>query len=180
MKKDFIAGLIGCIASVLPLAFMYAQNDDLLAYSSKPYHNNTTAPDYGPTSYKDYVGVYVRAKVWRTFLQYFEDAGNVQWHLGNNRYLATFQKEGRLCRALFDVKGHLIYTIKYSTEKALPRDVRRIIRSAYLDYAISAVSEVYTNNKKWWVINLEDKNSLVVVQVADGILEERKHFKTHY
>jgi len=180
MKKK-IFGLLSCIMAVLPRTVVYAQADDLLVYNPIAQTARTAAVKSAEViSYKDYVGVYVRAKVMRTFLDAFTNAAQVHWHLDGDLYLASFKQSSQLCKALFDNKGGLIYAIQYGTEKNLPRDVRRLVHYAYRDYRITAVSEVDRTDKKAWVINLQTANRLIVVQVLDGALEELYNYKTHF
>jgi hypothetical protein len=181
MKKEFITWLISLQVFTQPLATVQARETGMLAYRGSTHLSGTTAtPDFEVRSHKSHVGVYVRAKVMRTFLQYFEDATEVHWNLSENRYLASFKNEGRLSKALFALNGNLLYYIRYGTEKDLPHDVRRSVKSLYPEHTIGTVSEVDSNNRKAWMVNLEDADNLVVVRVTDSRVEELHHYKTHF
>lgn len=182
MKKYFLIGLFGCLATTLPAVFLHAQDQNLLADSRFRRNKINTAYTTG-TAYTfphKNVKLYVKAKVMRTFLRSFDNVNDVLWSFNNNRYLAGFTKEGRACRALFDTDGRLIYTIHSGTEKTLPPDVRKLIKSTYIDYTIGPVSEVDTNKIKAWIANLEDGDHLIVVRVIDGALDEMRRYKTHF
>src|SRR6476619_5155653 len=101
MKKK-IFGLFGCMMAVLPRTVVCAQADDLLVYNPIAYTARAASVKSSEAiSYKDYVGVYVREKVMRTFLDAFPNAAQVQWHLDGNLYLASFKQSSQLCKALF-------------------------------------------------------------------------------
>lgn len=185
MKRRFIIAFSGCLLAVFSSVLLHAQQQNPMAFNRHAIASVGTAAmmEEEPLlykSYKNYIGVYVRAKVMRTFLRYFADAADVRWHLSDNRYFASFKNEGRLCKALFDYKGGLLYIIQYVGEKDLPKDVRRQLKSTYVDYRITAVSEVDANNVKSWVVNLQDGDNLIVVRLTDGALEELHHYKTHF
>jgi hypothetical protein len=94
-------------------------------------------------------------------------------------YLVLFVKNENVNKALYDVKGNLIYTIYYGSEKDLPRDVRRLVRREYVgfEYNILQAIEVNEDNRNIWVINLSDDKSLITARVEDGIIEEVKHYR---
>lgn len=180
MKKGILITFITGLMATSTLYKARAQESIVLAYSSKRPAAGVSVTTDGELSPKKYAGVYVRAKVMRTFLQYFEGATEVHWNLSNNRYLASFKNAGRMCKALFDYNGRLLYAIQYVAEKDLPREVRKQLRSAYDDYKIVAITEMDANNIKSWTVNLQDADNLIVVRVTDGSLDELHRYKTHF
>jgi hypothetical protein len=179
MTRGILAALVSCLAAALISAPAHAQKDDLLVYLSKPRPSQAVTNE-DRTTYKSYVGVYVRAKVMRAFLQDFDDVTDVKWHYNQDFYVATFKKDGRICRALYTTKGCLINLTQTGTQKDLPREVYRLLKATYVDYAIGPVTELHATNGKAWIVNLEDKDNLIVTQVVNGQLEELHHFKTHF
>ena len=180
MKKGFLITFITGLMVMFTLFKATAQESILLAYSSKRLTAGISIPSDDEASPKKYAGVYVRAKVMRTFLQYFEKATEVHWNLSDNRYLASFKNEGRMCKALFDYSGALLYFIQYVTEKDLPRDVRKQLRSEYAGFKIEAVTEYDANNMKAWIVNLQNSENLIVVRVTDNSLDELHRYKLHF
>jgi hypothetical protein len=179
MKRRIVAALVSCLAAALVAPPAHTQKNDMLVYLSKPRPAQAAAGNER-ISYKSYVGVYVRAKVMRAFLQDFEDATHVKWQYNQNFYVATFKKGGRICRALYTTKGGLINLVKTGTQKDLPYEVYRLLKATYVDYVIGPVTELHAPQGTAWIINLEDKDNLIVAQVVDGQLEELHHYKTHF
>ena len=93
-------------------------------------------------------------------------------------YLAEFNMDGRSTRAMFYKNGDIFYTISEGSEKDLPAEVRRQIKSNYVDYIITKVSEINSDNHSAWVVNLHDDNHLIIARVIDGALDELAHYKT--
>lgn len=181
MKKELVTGFVSCLISAMAFAPAHAQQNNLFTYVSKTHAITPAGATHAErTTYKSYVGVYVRAKVMRTFLDLFGDATDVRWHYNDNDYLASFTNSGRQCRALFDRQGGLVYSMQVCTKNDLPRAVYRLLKSAYIDYTIGAVTEMTWPRRKAWIVNLEDQNSLVVAQVVDGELEEVHRYKTRF
>jgi hypothetical protein len=180
MKKKLLITFITGVMATFTLCKVAAQESVLLAYNSKRHTTGVSTTSDSELSPKKYAGVYVRAKVMRTFLQYFDGATDVHWNLSGNRYLASFTNAGRMCKALFGYNGRLLYIIQYVTEKNLPREMRKQLRSAYVDYKIGAVTEVDANDVKAWIVNLQDADNLIVVRVTDGSLDELHRYKTRF
>jgi hypothetical protein len=122
----------------------------------------------------------VRSKVVSTFLQLFDDPSDVQWNLNENQYLASFKNKDHLYKALFSVGGDWLYSIQYGTQEDLPRDVYRMVKATYIDHNISVVIEVKALQAQTWIVNLENKDNLVLVKIVDGQLEELQRYKTLY
>lgn len=179
MTRGIYSKLIGCLAAMLLAASAPAQETATLRTLSKSHASQATATS-APVTYKSYVGVYVRARVMRAFLQDFEDATNVKWHYNQTFYLATFKKDGRTCRALYTTKGGLINLLQTGTQLNLPHEVYRLLKDTYSDYDIGPVTELHAPHGHAWIVNLTDKDNLIVAQVLDGQLEELQHYKTHF
>lgn len=178
MKMSFLAGLLSCLAAAQPATFGHSQGANMLASTSKQI-TAIIPDDKKPTIYVDQSGATVRPKVINTFEQLFESPRDVQWNLNGKYYLASFKENGQLCKALFGLQGSMQYCMKYGTQENLPRDVYRLVKSNYIDYNISNVTEVTTPEAQAWVVSLEDKDNLIQAKVVDGQLEEMHHYKTH-
>ena len=182
MEKHFMVRLFVSLAATCATTFLAAQDQNRVAANGlKPEQINaiaaaleTVSPAPGITT------VHVKSKVMRSFLQSFRDATDVKWSEDKGRYFASFNQAGRLGKALFNGQGGLVFSMRYGTEKDLPRDVRKLVKSTYIDYAIDVVTEVDTKDLKAWVVNLSDSDNLVVVSVHDGALTELHHYETHF
>lgn len=182
MKKHFIARLFVSLTATFVTTFLFAQNQNPVAANGfkSEQINAITSVLENAGSASDGATVNVKAKVMRSFLQSFNGATEVKWSESNGRYFASFLQNGRLCKALFYGQGGLVFSLRYGSEKDLPRDVRRLIKSTYVDFTIGVVTEVDSDDLKAWVVNLTDSDNLIVVSVVDGALTEMHHYKTHF
>ena len=89
MKKKIILWLLNGLAATLPFATVKAQTETLVVYHPIP-HTTTVSTD-SKTSYKNYVGVYVRAKVMHTFLEAFDDAVDRFHFLDGQRFFGPLE-----------------------------------------------------------------------------------------
>ncbi len=121
--------------------------------------------------------VTVNERVWKAFENSFKNAQDIRWFKISKDYLAKFIMEDQEQSALFNKRGTLIYNISYGSEKHLPAEIRRQIKSAYVDYNIVKAISVRESDRIIWIVNLEDNKNLIVVRVEDGEIEEAKNYK---
>ena len=110
--------------------------------------------------------------VTTSFKESFKDAYNTQWYKVNKRYLAEFMTADQKNKALLQKDGYIIYHIKYGHENNLPDDIRKLVKSNYVDYNITSAINVNQDKRNIWVINVEDEKKLILVRVEEGDLEE--------
>lgn len=182
MKKRFALRLLFSLTITCATTFLFAQDQNsVAAHRPKSMQASLIAALIdAPHSTSASTVVYVKAKVMRSFISLFADAANVKWTTGNGQYFVSFTQNDKLCNAAFTSDGALVRSLQYGTEKDLPREVRKLLKSNYLDYKIDAVTDLTTNDLKAWVVNLTDANSLIVASVCDGNLEELHNYKTHF
>jgi hypothetical protein len=114
----------------------------------------------------------VNQKVSDAFRASFKDAISPTWYRLNKDYLVEFITGDMNNRALFKKNGVLIYQISYGHETNLPKEVRRLVKSNYIDFNIVQAINVKEDNRDIWVVNLEDDKKLIIARVEDGSLEE--------
>lgn len=182
MKKYFTARLFASLAATFAVTFLFAQDQNSVAANPlKSAQANAIAALIGePIAEPASTATYVKAKVMRSFLQLFSNATDVKWAAADGHYLVKFIQNSRLCKAVFRDNGFMVYCLKYGTDKDLPRDFRRLLKSAYLDYTVDVAIEVNTHDLNAWIVNLSDSDNLVVVRLHDGDMEEVHHYKTHF
>lgn len=109
----------------------------------------------------------------------FADAENVRWSKVNKYYLAQFITVDIYNRVLFRRNGVILYHIRYGSEKDLPGEVRRLVRTNYdyVDLNITKAINVQENNRNIWIVNMEDDKKYIKVRVEKGQLEQVSSIK---
>ena len=178
MKTKTIIPIIGCILSILTNnSFCQATaNEKGLGNAYTPATTNSALIDPDTTAYAA-VSVEVNNKVQKSFAQYFKSAAGQTWSMRGKNFHTNFYVNGVLNRALFDKSGHLIYVVAYGTEKDMPADIRKIVRSEYYDYSIILAAEVQQDKRGIWVITMENSNEQIIVRVEDNDMEQVQKFK---
>lgn len=114
----------------------------------------------------------VNKKVSDAFQSSFKNAVNATWYKLNKDYLVEFITGDMKNKALYKRNGTIIYQISYGHENNLPKEVRRLVKSNYIDFNIVQAINVQEDNRNIWVVNLEDDKKLIIARVEDGGLEE--------
>ena len=106
------------------------------------------------------------------FHKRFSNAENVSWFNVNKKFGADFKINDLKYRVLLNRKGRLMYQITCGKEKLLPVDIRKLVKSNYVEFLITATFLVEEANRKIWVINLEDESRYVMVRFENNEMEE--------
>jgi len=114
----------------------------------------------------------VNKKVSDVFNASFKDAVSPTWYRLNKDYLVRFITGDMNNTALYKKNGALVYQISYGHENNLPKEVRRIVKSNYVDFNIVQAINVKEDNRDIWVVNLEDDTKLIITRIEEGALEE--------
>jgi hypothetical protein len=118
-------------------------------------------------------GAAVSPKSMETFKKMFGNATDVIWtKIDRNHDRAFFNSNGITVRAGFDRKGKLMYTLRYYNEEHLPKDILLLIKNTYYGKNISDVIEVSVDGKTAYLVDLEDKTSLLRIKVLDDEMTE--------
>jgi hypothetical protein len=147
----------------------------ILLVSSSLYAQTDTTKNTLPAV--TVTGTTIDQKVWAGFQKSFKNAVDPRWYKIAEDYLVKFIMENQEQSALFNKRGTLIYHITYGTEKNLPTDIRRQIKSIYVDYKITSAFSIKESDRFIWVVNLENEKNMLVVKVEDGEIEEAKNYK---
>ena len=110
----------------------------------------------------------IRSVALRHFMNAYGEELNAEWNLTRFGYRAEFRKEEIKYLVDYDKGGYWLSTIRIYTEKKMPRDIRRIVKSVYFDYKIELVSEVNYGKHIVYHINIQDETSLKKLIVIDG------------
>ncbi|MBS1935095.1 MAG: hypothetical protein JST96_13925, partial [Bacteroidetes bacterium] len=137
MKRIFIALIRGCIFPLIITGVAYAQNSMGLYVinDANTFKNSLAAADAkNLTPYSGTESSDINAKAVKNFSKTFKNAANTQWYKIEDGFLAHFSENGVEKRTYYDKRGNWHFTIAYLDEKALPKDVRRDVKSIYYDY----------------------------------------------
>ena len=118
----------------------------------------------------------VNLKVQKAFMRQFGEVTSQSWRVAGQNFLSHFYMNGLPTNALFSKNGYLIYTITYSTEKQMPANLRKLVKSEYLDYDITMASEIKQDNRDIWVVQLQNTNEIITARIENGELEEVQQF----
>lgn len=116
-------------------------------------------------------------RIWKGFSSYFNDAENPRWYKVNKNYLAKYMIYDEENRALFSKRGNLIYHISYGYEKSLPEDLRNLVTAGYRDYEITRAIKITESGREIWVVNIESSETLILVRLENGEMEEVQKFQ---
>ena len=106
------------------------------------------------------------------FKNSFQNVTYSKWYrVRKNYYLVCFKANENVSRALYNVRGNLVYSFFYGSEKDLPLDVKSLVKVKYPDYNILLTIDVYQAGRKIWVINLGNDKSLVSLSVENGFIQ---------
>lgn len=116
--------------------------------------------------------VRIDKKVTKAFKKTFTNAYDARWYKLNKDYVVKFITRDVENRALYKKSGRLVYHISYEYESSLPDDIRKMIKSNYVEHDITRVVKIKEANRNIWMVNLENDDRYVMVQVEDRKMEE--------
>ena len=122
-------------------------------------------------------GISVNEKVRDAFEASFKNAEKMRWYELNQNYLVKFIQDDQQHNALYRRNGSLIYHVTYGYEKDLPATVRQQIKSTYGDYNIARVFNVNQDRRDIWIVNLENKNYMILTRMEDNVMNEVSRLK---
>jgi hypothetical protein len=120
----------------------------------------------------------LNTKAARDFHKRFAATDDEKWFDYRNGYAAVFASDDVRFRVEYDSKGNWNGTEKDYKEKKLDRDVRRIVKQMYFDYAITYVKEFMVPGMfgvPVYVITIDDEDSFKTLSVCEDeirVIEE--------
>lgn len=116
-------------------------------------------------------------KATRDFWKRAGEGKNEQWYkLSQGGLLAVYTENGIQGRYFYDKSGYWVYSIQQYSEKQLPADIRKLVRSTYFDYSIGWVQEINQRRDLVYVVHIEDEKKWKDLIVADGEITVWKEF----
>ena len=177
--KHVIKIICSCLAIAGYTATLQAQDLAFAGSKSGGDASNLVSITSTPAPAAEMAATDVATKAVNSFNKSYKNAENVKWFAQNRNYIAMFDWNGLKAHALLGKNGAIHYDVRYGNEKDLPANMRRLIKSNYVDFAIGKAVEVNVEGKNAWVVNLQDADNIVIARVMDGALDELARYDTH-
>jgi len=168
LKSLFIYGLAGAAL----LNHLSANGQDLTRLS---YANPAPRADFAKDSRSEFLNDLNSTSI-RHFLNTYGNNRGETWNSNAGGFRASFRSENILYLVDYDKTGNWSGTTRIYNETKLPRDIRRIVKSTYYDYAIKSVSEVTAAQKLMYFVKIQDSVTLKTVRVMDGDMQVIEEF----
>ena len=112
----------------------------------------------------------------RHFLNTYGNNRGEIWSSNAGGFRASFRGENIVYLIDYDKTGNWSGATRIYNETKLPRDIRRIVKSTYYDYAIKSVSEVTAAQKLMYFVKIQDSVTLKTIRVMDGDMQVIEEF----
>jgi hypothetical protein len=117
-------------------------------------------------------------KISNDFNKNFSGAGDVKWNTEEKAIIATFKKDERSTRVVYDKSGSRVYSIvTYFNENLMPAEARAKVKSAYEDFDITLVQEIYQSGILVYLVHLEDARNFKQVLISGDEITMYREFK---
>jgi hypothetical protein len=113
----------------------------------------------------------------RDFTKRFGEVDNITWSRNNAHLRARFTRADIKHMVDYDHKGRWVSTIRVYDETHLRSDLRRLVKSNYIDYTIVKVIEVKIGKSHVHFIKLENDISLLTLHIMNGEMTEIEQYR---
>jgi hypothetical protein len=185
MKKTFFALAGSCLLLAAVANSVFAQgNNNVIAFTNTKHFSNSLTEmyyelglvDLTPASTTDESAIH--SKALRDFNSRFNHAMEAKWFAIPSGYFTCFKVDGFNNRAFYDKKGRWQASLKMFGEDKLPKDIRKIVKSTYYDYAITIVEEVDVADSLVYIVHLDDGDTIKNLRVTqEGEMDILSDFK---
>ncbi len=121
----------------------------------------------------------LNTKAVKDFRKRFAATDDEKWLDYRAGYAAVFTSDDIRFRVEYDSKGNWSGTEKGYKEIKLDRDIRKIVKQVYFDYAIAYVREFIVPGMSGvpvYVITIEDEDSFKTLAVCEGEIRVTEEF----
>jgi len=151
-----------------------------MAQGSNVQFSTSTSSDLSKNESPSFKSV-GQLKAEKNFLKLNNRAENIRWFENPSGFQVHYLLGEKTGRSYFDNKGRFQYSILTYSEKDLPLEVKKQVKSVYyLDYTITNVTEIshfHEPGKTSYLIQITNGKVWKKVRVADGELELVEEFK---
>jgi hypothetical protein len=113
----------------------------------------------------------------RDFRKRFGEWDNPTWSSNGDHLRAKFSRENIKHMVDYDQKGRWVSTILVYDEAQLKTDLRRTVKSNYIDYVIVKVIEVKIGKTHVHFIKLENRSSLLTLHIMNAEITEIENYR---
>lgn len=110
----------------------------------------------------------VNEKVMKQFKTVFPMVENARWFESDGHYDVYFEKDNTKYQIRYDEKGKIVSTRNYYPGSSLCPFIKSKISEKFAGKTIYGVTEITTNQERYYVVVLEDENTWTNVQ-ADAV-----------
>lgn len=180
MKKNFSHRAAIMIPIMLIAFISYSQKK-----TADPNFNSKmkiSAPDssVSPATERSYSSDLssVSSKIAKNFTRNFKNANDLRINKFDNYTYIYCINNGIVNRIRYDRKGNWDYTIRYYEEAQLPIEIRRQVRSTFLDYEIFGVTEVTVGDKTAYLVRIKTTEAWKTVKVLEDEMTIIESFRS--
>jgi hypothetical protein len=106
----------------------------------------------------------ISVKAFRHFQQLFPTGANSEyWFKSPEGYKVSFNLNGHSLLAYFDKRGAFLCSMKYYTQKEIPRETGELVKSKYPGYRIDMVTEVFDGQTTFLRVQIANASSLKIL-----------------
>jgi len=182
MKNTILALAAGCASAAILSGHVFSQslsNQPDLARTQNT-HASASAPATSfssSTPLNAAVTSKFSLKAIKDFKNRFPGATSDGWYSLDHGFAACFTEDGFKGRAIYNSKGHWLYSIRNLDEKKLPRETRDVVKRTYYDFTITLVQLVQVPDHTVYLVHMEDSTSAKIIRVSpDGEMDVYKEF----
>lgn len=118
--------------------------------------------------------VKVNTKVLNAFKTEFATVNDVEWTVGENYFIASFNYNQKQVFAYYDEQGILLGLTRNISTADLPMNLQYNLKKEYNNYWISDLFEVAKNGRTEYYVTVENADKKIVLLATGSDWEEYK------
>lgn len=159
MKKILFTAAFSIQLAMAPFA-QPGSADETLAYSNKKTIGKNN----------------VNLSAVRDLSNRFGNVENAKWSTNKDFLRARFTRSNIMYMVDYDHNGRWVSTIRVYDENNLRSDIRRIVKSNYIDFEIVKVIELEIGKSQIHFVKLESQTSLLTLHIMNGEIAEIENY----
>lgn len=111
----------------------------------------------------------VNSKAVNAFKRDFAEAKDVKWENGKSFAKATFQLNGQVMFAYYNVSGEMLAITRNIVSSQLPIGLFNELKQDYSQFWITDLFEMVSGNETNYYVTIENADAVIVLKSIDGI-----------